>query len=186
MNLSGTKALCVLFTLIALSMSAASLVFMGISWAKYLLITCIFSAVAIGLPFAALAMLKKIDDDRGRRGVYNFLNEDETKTSDRLNGLYHICTTVLIVAALLMWIGFFFSFVLQPAEEAIYATSDLGVPLSRADVAGTSLFFSNLCIVSSLMVAYLQRGKGAYLSAASVSSGVAFFLLSLASLCIRS
>jgi hypothetical protein len=179
MNAPGTKIMCSLFALITLSFSAASLVFMGERWARYLTASTMLGAVAIGFPAAVLALARKIRDDRGRNGMYNYFDETETRATDKFHAVYVACTAALAISASMMWIESLDTFIFTPKMAATFAKSDLGTQLTREDVTHMIIFFSNLGLIASLAVAYLQRAKGRYLAIASLVIGLTFAALSL-------
>lgn len=178
-KISGTKILCVLVTLLALTAAAFALVVMGYQWAKGSVVVTILAAVWVGFPSAVFGFFRKLADDRGRKGVYTYLNDDESVSNDQWYVVYSISTAVLVVAVLMIWLGYVNTFAFNRAAQDGFATSNTGCPLSRLEAADMAGFCVRLCLAASLAMAYLQRGKGRYLTGVSLGCGGALFILAL-------
>jgi hypothetical protein len=179
MRISGTKTLCVLLALFALTSGAAALAFMDNQWAVWLLALIMLTAICIGFPAAVMGMFRKLDDDRGRKGIYTYLDEDASQSNDRWHMVYPLSVGSLVVAFLMVVLGSVEAFVFHGASQSALAGSDPSHPWGRAEAAEMTGFCVRLCIVASMGIAYLLRGKGRFLVGLSLTCGGAFMILGL-------
>ncbi|HVI53798.1 MAG TPA: hypothetical protein VM621_01950 [Luteibacter sp.] len=179
MRISFTKIMCSILAFFALSSSAFALVSLGYHWARWIVFMSISTAVWIGLPSAVLVMLRKLDDDRGDRKAYSHSEYAGRKIDDRLYVIYPVCTSVLAIAALAIWIGCVAAYVIAQPVHGTFALSDSGRPLTRNQAMQMVIFCTGISSILSLGMGYLQRGKGDVLVKASLLCGAAYLTLGL-------
>jgi ABC-type sugar transport system permease subunit len=154
MKISFTKLMCSIAALIALSSSAFSLLSMGYHWARWIVFVSVSAGAWICFPSSVLAMLRKIDDDRGRRGVYAYRDDAASQFRDSWHVIYPTCTAILVIAVLTMWAGYVDAFAISEATQGTFATSDTGQSLTRGEAAETVVFCVGFSSALSLWMAY--------------------------------
>lgn len=178
-KISFTKIMCALSVCMAIASSAFALFAMGYHWSKWIVIGSVSIGVWIGFPSAMLALLRKLDDDRGRRGIYSYLDDESEKSNDRFFVIYPICTAILILVVLITWIGCVCILATTGLADGPLGISDAYGPLIRKQAIQVVIFCVAMSSVASLYVAYVQRGKGRFLVEISLSCGIAFLVLGL-------
>lgn len=179
MKLSFTKIMCVEAALFAIASSSMSLTLVGDDWAKPILFASISVAVWIGFPASVLAMLSKIHDDRGKQGMYSYLEEDARRSNDKYYAIYPTCITLLALAVVLCWTSYINGLLLNEGLNNSFAMSDRGRILDRLEVAELLIFCAGLCTISSTFMAYVLREKGLGLAKLSLAAATACVVLML-------
>lgn len=183
-KISFTKTMCILIALFSIASGSMALTVVGAAWAKPVGIISMAVAVWLGFPASILAMLGKLHDDRGRDGMYSYLDDNARRTNDRCFGIYPTCAALLLVAASSCWIGYFNGFPGGEAVKHAVEAGDRGRILNRQDMAHLLIFCVSLCGICATFMAYVLREKGLGLAKLALAAALSCAIL-ISALCAR-
>ncbi len=171
-----TKFMAVLLALVAVTLAAIAMTIAGHGWAKAIAFSSAGIALWIGFPLSILAMFGRVHDDRGRDGMYSYLDADERQRNDRWRGVYPACVATLSVAILGCWVGYIDGFVFHEGTSHL-ALHDSGRVLERTEASELFMMCCSVCAATSMFMAYVLRQKGGYLTSWSLCAALLCLLL---------
>ena len=154
-----------------------ALLAMGYRWAMSAMIACVSIGVWLGFTAWVFGTLRKMDDDRGRRGYYDYLNLSSTRESDRWHWVYTASTSFITVGSIVVVIGAMKTYVFGPDGHWLATTTDGGTPLTRDQSLTLASIPMVSCAVGSLFLAYTQREKGRVLVRTSLIDSAVFCIV---------
>lgn len=175
MNVPFTKIMAPLCALLVSTGASCALLFLKYHGALPFSFVSAGLALWIGFPGSVLLMLRKLDDDRSRRGYYAYHDVDASREADRWHWVYTasavlvlVCAFVMAFAAVVTLVGSDDRWARIPWQDSKPRTFEESIRISSGCAA--------ICIAGSLFLSYTQKGKGRFVLYAPLSAAAVFAL----------